>query len=60
MSSIGVKNDMILHIQFIYQNIKEMMMPNRKAKERKQERKRKHEEIKRWKRQQKLNKKGNK
>ena len=34
-------------------------MPNRKAKERKQERRRKHEEIKRWKRQQRINKKGN-
>ena len=32
-------------------------MPNREAKERKQEKKRKHEEIKRWIRQQKLNKK---
>ena len=35
-------------------------MPNRKAKERKQERRRKHEAIKKWKRQQKLNKKGKK
>ena len=35
-------------------------MPNRRAKERKQERKRKHAEIKRWKRQQKINKKENK
>jgi len=34
-------------------------MPNRKAKERKQERKRKNLEIKRWKRQQKINKKEN-
>ncbi len=35
-------------------------MPNRKAKERKQERKKKHLEIKRWKRQQKKLKKENK
>lgn len=35
-------------------------MPNRRAKERKQERKRKHAEIKVWKRQQKINKKENK
>tara|TARA_R100001594_G_scaffold28205_2_gene53450 strand:- start:186 stop:293 length:108 start_codon:yes stop_codon:yes gene_type:complete len=35
-------------------------MPNRKAKERKMERKRKHAEIKAWKRQQRLNKKENK
>ena len=34
-------------------------MPNRAAKTRKQERKRKHEEIKRWKRQMKLKKKEN-
>ena len=34
-----------------------MKMPNRKAKERKQERKRKHAEIKIWKRQQKIKKK---
>ena len=34
-------------------------MPNRKAKERKQERKRKNLEIKRWKRQQKIYKKEN-
>ena len=32
-------------------------MPNKKAKERKQERKRKHIEIKRWKREQKIKKK---
>ena len=32
-------------------------MPNRKAKDRKQERKRKHIEIKRWKREQKILKK---
>ena len=36
-----------------------MKMPNRKAKERKQERKRKHAEIKVCKRQQKLKKKEN-
>ena len=35
-------------------------MPNRKAKERKMERKRKHEAIKRWKREQKKLKKENK
>ena len=35
-------------------------MPNRKAKERKMERKRKHAEIKAWKRQQKIQKKENK
>ena len=34
-----------------------MKMPNRRAKERKQEKKRKHAEIKAWKRQQKLKKK---
>ena len=38
---------------FIYQNTKEMMIPNRKAKERKQERKAKRLSIKRWKREQK-------
>ena len=37
-----------------------MKMPNRKAKERKQERKRKHAEIKVWKRQQKIKKKDKK
>ena len=36
-----------------------MKMPNRAAKNRKQERKRKHAEIKVWKRQQKLKKKEN-
>ena len=35
-------------------------MPNRKAKERKMDRKRKHLEIKRWKREQKKLKKGKK
>ena len=35
-------------------------MPNRKAKERKMERKQKHEAIKRWKREQKKLKKENK
>ena len=30
------------------------MMPNKKAKERKQDRKRKHAEIKRWKREQRI------
>ena len=35
-------------------------MPNKKAKERKQDRKRKHLEIKRWKREQKKLRKGNK
>ena len=35
-------------------------MPNKKAKERKQDRKRKHLEIKRWKREQKKLKKENK
>ena len=34
-------------------------MPNRRAKERKQERKRKHAEIKVWKRQQKIKRKEN-
>tara|TARA_R110002020_G_scaffold276099_1_gene491386 strand:+ start:552 stop:659 length:108 start_codon:yes stop_codon:yes gene_type:complete len=35
-------------------------MPNKQAKLRKQERRKRHEEIKRWKRQQKINKKENK
>ena len=48
-----------LHL-FIYQNMKEIKMPNRKAKERKQERKQKHADIKKWKRKQKKLKKGKK
>ena len=35
-------------------------MPNKQAKLKKQERKRKHAEIKIWKRKQRINKKGNK